>query len=125
MYDLGSSLPCSSISPDAGRCPQQLSWYHSRRSELPGCHAVPVDALHVDALHAGTSLSNPMRRGNSHPVALMGAPSAYQDEVLPYGAVSPGARFIGTCFWMWLCIVDGERPSPFAFWVIYAEKFVC
>ena len=48
-------------------------------------------------------------------ISKRACPLGLVPKLLPYGAVSPDARFIGTCFWMWLCIVDGERPSPFAF----------
>jgi hypothetical protein len=36
-------------------------------------------------------------------------------RLLPYGAVSTNARFVGSCFWMWLCIVDGRWWCPFPF----------
>ena len=44
-------------------------------------------------------------------ISRRACPLGLVPKLLPYGAVSSDARFIGTCFWMWLCIVDGKRPS--------------
>jgi hypothetical protein len=35
-------------------------------------------------------------------------PRGLVNRMLPSGLVPPGARYIATCFWAWLCIIDGE-----------------
>jgi len=35
-------------------------------------------------------------------------PRGLVSRMLPSGLVPPGARYIATCFWAWLCVIDGE-----------------
>lgn len=41
------------------------------------------------------------------------SPLGLVPKLLPYGEISANARYIGSCFWMWLCIIDGITPPPF------------
>ncbi|CUS14158.1 unnamed protein product [Tuber aestivum] len=34
------------------------------------------------------------------------SPLGLVPKLLPYGEISANARYIGSCFWMWLCIID-------------------
>ncbi|RPA93080.1 hypothetical protein L873DRAFT_1707236 [Choiromyces venosus 120613-1] len=34
------------------------------------------------------------------------SPLGLVPKLLPYGEISVNARYIGSCFWMWLCIID-------------------
>ncbi|MCJ1228636.1 hypothetical protein MMC12_005297 [Toensbergia leucococca] len=53
------------------------------------------------------------------PVIEQANPAALVNRMLPLSAISPGARYVATCFWAWLCVLDGRPPSrdstPFYF----------
>jgi hypothetical protein len=41
------------------------------------------------------------------------SPLGLVPKLLPYGIISKEARYVGSCFWMWLCIVDGKKYNVF------------
>jgi len=42
-------------------------------------------------------------------VSEKASPLGLVPKLLPHGLISKAARYVGSCFWIWLCIVDG-RP---------------
>jgi hypothetical protein len=41
-------------------------------------------------------------------------PDILVNRILPAGWIRPGARYVATCFWIWLCVIDGQLHSlPF------------
>lgn len=50
-------------------------------------------------------------------VSEKASPLGLVPKLLPYGVISKEARYVGSCFWIWLCIVDGVCPlSPPSKW---------
>jgi hypothetical protein len=43
-------------------------------------------------------------------VSEKASPLGLVPKLLPYGIIGKEARYVGSCFWIWLCIVDG-KPS--------------
>lgn len=41
-------------------------------------------------------------------VSEKASPLGLVPKLLPHGLISKGARYVGSCFWIWLCIVDGN-----------------
>jgi hypothetical protein len=41
-------------------------------------------------------------------VSEKASPLGLVPRLLPYGIISKEARYVGSCFWIWLCIVDGK-----------------
>jgi hypothetical protein len=41
-------------------------------------------------------------------VSEKASPLGLVPKLLPYGIISKEARYVGSCFWIWLCIVDGK-----------------
>jgi hypothetical protein len=41
-------------------------------------------------------------------VSEKASPLGLVPKILPYGIISKEARYVGSCFWIWLCIVDGK-----------------
>ena len=52
-------------------------------------------------------------------VSEKASPLGLVPKLLPYGIISKQARYVGSCFWIWVCIVDGlpscspsDRQTP-------------
>ena len=45
-------------------------------------------------------------------VSEKASPLGLVPKLLPYGIISKQARYVGSCFWIWLCIVDGMYTRP-------------
>lgn len=43
-------------------------------------------------------------------VSEKASPLGLVPKLLPHGVISKEARYVGSCFWIWLCIVDGRWP---------------
>jgi hypothetical protein len=43
-------------------------------------------------------------------VSEKASPLGLVPKLLPHGIISKEARYVGSCFWIWLCIVDGKPP---------------
>jgi hypothetical protein len=41
-------------------------------------------------------------------ISQKASPLGLVPKLLPYGTISSEARYVGSCFWIWLCIVDGK-----------------
>ena len=44
-------------------------------------------------------------------VSEKASPLGLVPKLLPHGLISKEARYVGSCFWIWLCIVDGMSTS--------------
>lgn len=43
-------------------------------------------------------------------ISAKASPLGLVPKLLPSGIISSEARHVGSCFWIWLCIVDGKPP---------------
>jgi hypothetical protein len=41
-------------------------------------------------------------------IVISADPEGLVGRMLPSKLIPPGARYIATCFWAWLCVIDGE-----------------
>ena len=49
---------------------------------------------------------------NCRDISEKASPLGLVPKLLPYGEISANARYLGSCFWVWICIIDGTTP-PF------------
>ena len=49
---------------------------------------------------------------NCRDISEKASPHGLVPKLLPYGEISANARYIGSCFWMWICIIDGTCTPP-------------
>lgn len=45
-------------------------------------------------------------------VSEKASPLGLVPRLLPHGVIGKEARYVGSCFWIWLCIVDGKLDLP-------------
>lgn len=45
-------------------------------------------------------------------ISQKASPLGLVPKLFPYGKIGRGARYVASCFWIWLCMVDGK--SAFA-----------